>query len=56
MPSLGGGNLPSLGGGKKENFMFDDIDIKDDDAADVIEEKQLKKVLKETKHDMLKQQ
>ena len=51
----GNSSLPSLGG-QKQMFQFDDIDINEDDDAEVIEEKNQKKVLKETKHDLLRQQ
>ena len=42
----GNSSLPSLGG-QKQMFQFDDIDINEDDDAEVIEEKNQKKVLKE---------
>ena len=48
--------MPTLSKPSQQKSLFDDIDIFDDDSAEVIEEKQQKKTLKQVKLDRLKEQ
>lgn len=48
--------MPILSKPSQQKSLFDDIDIFEDDSAEVIEEKQQKKTLKQVKLDRLKEQ